>query len=386
MRPSRDLLIVATLFLLLIGFTVAGALRGAELSSQQETFIPYSTHSAQPNGTLALQKWLEAIGYQTARIENETFSVPNNARVLFVFPGRVAYEEYEAQTVLRWVERGNTLIAATPARLAGNDRFLRALRMQTQPVAYAERAALEQPLVALPGAADLTVKTSWALQTDRTDAVQFASAGGQPLIATWVQGRGRVIVVASAFPFSNDGLRNAPNAALVRALLPASGQHPLVAFDEYHLGFTSGQASLQTLLYNTPWGWALLFAAAVVFAYLLINGQRFGRIEPLPIEIARRSPAEYVVSMAGLFRRAGKRQMVLNHYRQQLKRSLGRPYRINAALPDEAFVAELARYRDVDRGALLDTLRGLAQPRVSERTLIQLAEEAIKLRNKSSGG
>jgi hypothetical protein len=386
MRPSRDLLVVVTLFLLLIGFTVAGALRGAELSSQEETFIPYSTHSAQPNGALALQKWLEAIGYQTARIENETFRVPDQARVLFVFPGRVAYEEYEAQAVLRWVERGNTLIMATPAHLAGNDRFLRAFRVQTQPVAYTERAALDQPLAGLAGAADPLVKASWALQTDRTDGVQFASAGGQPLIATWAQGRGRVIAVAAAFLFSNDGLRNASNAALVRALLPAAGPRPLIAFDEYHLGFTSGQASVQTLLYNTPWGWALLFAAVVVFAYLLINGQRFGRVEPLPIEIARRSPAEYVVSMAALFRRAGKRQMVLNHYRQQLKRSLGRPYRINAALPDDAFVAELARYRDVDRDALLKTLRGLARPRVSERALVQLADAAVKLRNKSDGG
>lgn len=385
MRPSRDLLIVATLFLLLIGFTVAGALRGAELSSQQETFIPYSTHSAQPNGTLALQKWLEAIGYQTARIENETFRVPDNTDVLFVFPGRVAYEEYEAQAVLRWVERGHTLIVATPARLAGNDRFLHALRMQTQPVAYAERAALEQPLAALSGTAELLVKTSWALQSDRTDAVQVASAGGQPVIATWDQGRGRVIAVAAAFLFSNDGLRNAPNAALVRALLPAAGARPLVAFDEYHLGFTSSQASIQTLLYNTPWGWALLFTTVVVFGYLLINGQRFGRVEPLPIEIARRSPAEYIVSMAALFRRAGKRQMVLNHYRQQLKRSLGRPYRINAALPDEAFVAELARFRDVDREGLLKTLRGLAQPRASERAMIELANEAVNLGNKLDG-
>ncbi len=194
-----------------------------------------------------------------------------------------------------------------------------------------------------------------------------------------------MVAVAAAFLFSNDGLRHTSNAALVRALLPAAGQRPLVAFDEYHMGFTSGQANLQDLVYNTPWGWALLFTAVVVFAYLVINGQRFGRVEPLPSEIVRRSPAEYVVSMAALFRRAGKRRMVMNHYRQQLKRNLGRPYRINAALPDDEFVAELARYRDVDREALLKALHGLAQPRASERALVRLAGEAIKLRNKADG-
>ncbi|MBI5878022.1 MAG: DUF4350 domain-containing protein [Chloroflexi bacterium] len=385
MRLSRDLLVVGALFALLIGFTLFSAMRRAELESQQSTFIPYSTHSAQPSGTLALQSWLDAIGYRTARIENETFKVPDEARVLFIFPARVAYEEYEAQAVLRWVERGNTLIVTTPARLAGSDRLLRALRITTQPLATAERVPLAQPLAGALDDGGLLLKTSWGVQPDRADYVTYASAGNVPVIVGWAQGRGRVYVASSAFPFSNDGLRTAANAALARALLPAAGARPLIAFDEYHLGFSSGQSSLQNLIYNTPWGWALLFSAVVIFAYLIINGQHFGRVEPLPIELARRSPAEYATSMAALFRRAGKRQMVMNHYRQQLKRSLGRPYRINASLPDAEFVAELARYRDVDRGALLRTLHGLAQPNTSERVLVRLADEAVKLRNKSDG-
>lgn len=385
MRLSRDLLVVGALFALLIGFTLFSAMRRAELESQQSTYIPYSSHSAQPNGTLALQSWLDAIGYQTARIENETFKVPDDARVLFIFPARVAYEEYEAQSVLRWVERGNTLIVATSARLAGSDRLLRALRITTQPLTAVERVPLVQPLASAPDDGGLLLKTSWGLQPDRADYVTYASAGKMPVFVGWAQGRGRVYVTSSAFPFSNDGLRTDANATLARALLPATNTRPLVAFDEYHLGFSSGRSSLQNLIYNTPWGWALLFSAVVIFAYLVINGQHFGRVEPLPIELARRSPAEYATSMAALFRRAGKRQMVMNHYRQQLKRSLGRPYRINASLPDAEFVAELARYRDVDRDALLKTLHGLAQPNSSERALVRLADEAVRLRSKSDG-
>ncbi len=75
MRLSRDLLVVVGLFAVLFGLTVFTAARRAEVESRQETFIPYSTYSARGNGTLGLQRWLEEIGYRTARIEGSTARV-----------------------------------------------------------------------------------------------------------------------------------------------------------------------------------------------------------------------------------------------------------------------------------------------------------------------
>lgn len=378
MRPFRDLLIVIVLFALLIAFTAISAARRAEIEQQQETFIAYSTHSARSSGTLALRLWLEALGYRTQRLENEAFRVPDEARALFVFPPSEAFVEAEAQSVLRWVERGNTLIVAQDSLFNDNNRLIRTLKARVQPISYAERATLEQPLVTT----DVQVRTSAALALERDDFVQYLSASGKPLLVSWRQGRGRVFLTSAPYLFTNDALKDEHNAAVTPALLSGVPRGALVAFDEYHLGFTGESDSLQALLYNTPWGWALLYALLVVFAYLFVNGQRFGRVVPLPREIARRSPAEYVLSMAQLFRRAGKRHMVLQHYRQQLKRTLGRPYRINANLPDDEFVRELAHYRDVNQAELLSTLNELNQPNVSERTLIKLADAAIKLRRK----
>jgi len=384
MRPSRDLLVVGALFAMLIGFTIFGVVRQGEMQSQQNSITPYSTHSSLPSGALALHAWAESLGYRVRRIEFEAFKVPDDAGLLFVFPARVAYEESEAQAVVRWVERGNTLVFVAASRFnANNERLLRALKLGVQPISNAERLPLSQPLAGVPAEPGLLVKTAWGLRPDRSDYVAYAGDGKTPVIAGWAQGRGRVFAFASTYLLSNDGLRDPQNAALARALLPAPGAQ--IAFDEYHLGFNRADGSLQNLIYNTPWGWALLFSALVIFAYLVINGQRFGRVEPLPADMARRSPAEYATSMAALFRRAGKRQMVLNHYRQQLKRSLGRPYRINAALPDEEFVAELARYRELDREALLKVLRGLSQRNTPERALVRLADEAVRLRGKSDG-
>src|SRR5438105_10097988 len=111
MRFSRDLLIVIVLFAVLAVFTVVPAMRRAEIEEAQQTFIPYSTHSAQPNGTLALMLWLEQMGYRTQRIENDTFTPPDEAKVLFVFPARETVADFEAHALLHWVEQGNTLIA-----------------------------------------------------------------------------------------------------------------------------------------------------------------------------------------------------------------------------------------------------------------------------------
>ncbi len=382
MRISRDLLVVVALFAALALFTIVPAMRRAEIEQAQTTFVPYSSHSAQPNGTLALQMWLDQIGFHTQRIENDTFNAPDQARVLFVFPPRQAFADFEVQALLRWVERGNTLIVASRS-LSADDRLQRALQARIVPTTLSDEAELEQPLSS-PTA--VRVSTTSALALSRSDYVEYLSAGGSPLLVAFAQGKGKVFLTSAPFIFTNDGLRNDADAHLVRALLtdiPAGG---LVAFDEFHLGYTGQQQTVQDLLYNRPWGWSIIFSLLLIFAYLSINGQRFGRVMPLPQEIARRSPAEYVQSMAQLFRRAGKRHMVMQHYHQQLKRSLGKPFRISATLPDDEFVDELSRYRDVDRPELSKTLHALAQRDAGERALVKLAAAAIRLRRRPDTG
>jgi hypothetical protein len=392
MRPSRDLLIVLALFAVLIGLTVWSALRRNELEESQNTYTAYSTHSALRSGTLAMHHWLESLGYRAQRIENDTFQVPDDARVLFVFTTQDNFEDYEARAVVRWVEQGHTLIVADQFFLRDEpDRLMRVLQAKTKRLdSYAITATLEQPLWGAASTLAVVVNTQSALVLERPDFVQHLSANGAPVLVSWTQGRGKVFLTSAPYLFTNDSLKNEQNVPLVRALLGNTPTGSVVAFDEYHLGYNNqvtGRVSLQALLYNTPWGWAILFSFVVIFAYIVVNGQRFGRVVPLPQDIARRSPAEYVISVAQLFRRAGKRRIIMQHYHQQLKRSLGRPYRINANLPDDEFVRELARYRDdLDQAALHNTLRALDRLNVNERALVKLADESIKLRNRKSNG
>lgn len=385
MRFSRDLLFFLLLFAVLIGLATIGALQRATSDRQgQEARIPYSTHSAEASGMLAFQSWLEAAGYHTLRIENEAFRVDDNARALVLFDPYIPVSEADTNAIIAWTERGNTLIIAQQYSNRA-DRLLRALRVDLN---FLERrttsASLEQPLQGQLRGAKVNVRAFTSIATERNDYVAYLSAEGKPLLITFPQGRGRVWFASAPELFDNQNLEKDANAALVLAMFSRLQHGSLIAFDEYHLGLVGSAAtqsrSIQQLVFGTPWGWSILYALLIALVYLFVNGKRFGRTVPLPKDIERRSPAEYVTSMANLYRRAGKRGLVARHYHRQLKRLLGRPYRINADLPDEEFVEELGRFRDsFDREALLKTLRALGRQNADERSLVKLADQAIHL-------
>jgi hypothetical protein len=248
---------------------------------------------------------------------------------------------------------------------------------------------LDQPLHGTTISGRILLRTSWGLELTRNDYIQYLSDSEKPLLVSWPQGKGTIYLTSAPFLFTNDALHNDANAMLLLALLSRVPRGSVIALDEFHL-MTGRQptgsgcaASLQTLMICWPWGWAIIYAFAIAGIYLGINGRRFGRVLPLPREVALRNPAEYVLSMSQLFRRAGKRGMIAQHYRRQLKRSLGRPFRVNAELSDEEFVTELAHYRDVDRESLLRVLTALNRPQSSERSLVRLADEANHLPRKA---
>lgn len=383
MRLSRDLIVVVILFVILIGLTVfAASIKRTDPDAASR--LAYSTHNVEANGAQALQRWLEDLGYRTHRIEGDTFSIPNDAHVIFLVNTYASFDERDQRTLLRWVERGNTLILADTASISAPNALMRALQqkgnrfLQTR----ADEVTIEQPILGVSPLMTATVHTWFGLNPERADYVQYLSAQGIPLLISFKQGRGRVWLGSTPYLFTNDGLRDEANAALVGAMFSDAPRDSLVAFDEYHLTAqnvtSASERTLQSLLFGTPWGWAILYALIVAFTYLAINGQRLGRVLPLPQTIARRSPAEYVVSMAQLFRRAGKRFIVQKHYYQHLKRKLAQPYRINPDLPDDEFVATLARHTDrIDQNLLAQTLRALQQ-KMSERALVKFANQAIK--------
>ncbi|MBI4673329.1 MAG: DUF4350 domain-containing protein [Chloroflexi bacterium] len=377
-RPSREVFFLAALLLLLAGFSAFIAIRQAQIEEAEQVFVRYSSHSARDDGTLALYEWASTLGYRSQRIENTAFRVGDQVKLLFVFAPSETIESGEARYLLQWVERGNTLFAADNGSIITNGLF-RALEVKTDALKTSvERVTLTQPL-ADATIQELRVGTIFSgLDTKRSDVVEYIRAD-KPLLLRIPHGRGTIWIASAPALLSNENLRHADNAKFARAILASAPSGSAIAFDEYHLGFKpESENSLLNAIYNTPWGWGLLFTGLILFGYLVVNGQRFGRTVPVQRTLARRTPSEYVISMANLFRRANKRGMVLQHYRHALKRRLGRPFHLSPDVSDDHYVELITRMRpEMDRAALVRILNGLRRTDATEADLVKTVEQAV---------
>jgi hypothetical protein len=116
----------------------------------------------------------------------------------------------------------------------------------------------------------------------------------------------------------------------------------------------------------------MAYALLATVFYLALNGRRFGRPIPLKEDVALRSSAEYVESMADLFQRSGKRSYIGRHYHTNFKRRLAKPYGINPQIDDDAFVRELARFREIDEATLSALLARLRSESLDEAGLVRV--------------
>lgn len=376
-RLTRDSVLLVLLLVLIGGFSVFVAWRNNQIEEGRQVFTPFSTHSSNERGALGLYQWLEQIGYRTTRIENGDFEIGDKTRMLFVLGPTETISRNEASYILNWVERGNTLIFAEDSVFSKNELFS-ALDVSASFESRRNAAQLSQPL-ADAEIGELSADTASALEFNTPEFVVYATGKDKPILARMQRGGGTIWLTTAPQLFTNENLRDEDNAGFAAALIADLPKGSEIAFDEYHLGFKADdETSLSAVIFNTPWGWGLIFAMLVIFGYLALNGQRFGRILPVPRALARRSPSEYVTSMANLFRRADKRGMVLQHYRHSLKRRLGRPFHLNPELEDSRYVEMLERLRpELDRAELARLLNSLRQTDTTEADLVRTIEQAV---------
>ena len=376
-RFGRDLWLALGLLVVLGAISVAAAVQQGRQSAQA---IPLDSQSTAPSGAAALRMWLSGLGYATQPQPRGNFAVPPRTQVLFLLEPVEAPTAAEWTKLDAWVDGGGVLVLAGdgPASLLALSHYTVTLRVAA---GVEGGLALQSPLFQSPPVTTtVDFQPQAYLRVSQPGLVTHLAVPEGPVLVSWPQGQGRVIVSASTYPFSNLGLKQAGNPALVLNLVSLAPAHARVWFDEWHHGQTGGEPIAigpEAWLRASPAGRALLYTLAVVFVALLLGGRSFGRPLPLPNTAARRAPLEFISALAHLGRRAGHSQAVLGQYRQDLKRQLGRRYRLDPALADDIYVQRLAAYdARLDAAALRRLLERLRQPHVAERELVQLAAEA----------
>ena len=372
--PRRDIILLVGLFVALAALIGLGPGRSTNSLGSNA-----SSHVSQPGGALALHRWLEALGYRVERLEYTAFALDSASDLLVVLGPRERYSDDEAKAVRAWVEAGGTLLVAEerPGRSAPAAPLLAAFNLtvdKAQDGAPITVAPVLQPVLGDPAATRLDVRTASVIGAGAASAA-LAGTVANPVLVGLRQGEGYIFASSALHPFPNLGLRDHQNAAMLLNLLRRVPPGGRVVFDEIHHGFV-GEASLRTLVLGTPWGWAALYGCLVGAGYLALTGRRFGRPVPLRAETARRSSAEYLESMAGLLRRAGKREHLRDHYRASFKRRLASRYGLSPDLDDTALVAAITQAHPSQAQTVAGLLARLARPPADEAALLKLVAEA----------
>jgi len=373
---SRDARLGIGVVLLLVLVATFTALQ----KKTEEQYPPLSTISATPDGALALKLWVKGLKYDVDEEVLANFAPPKNTSILFMleplFP-----TDGDMKSVDQWVENGGTLIAIGGqygmfSLIDHYKFFFNFLPSDTGPF------TIETPLLDSPASLDLkNTKTAVALGSERNDYVALISHQDQPVLVSFEQGQGRVILGTITESFTNAGLKQPGNPELVLNILALARNKGTVWFDEWHHGVQSGAQILgpTEFLRRTPVGRALLFITFAIFLSFLLQGRAFGRPIPLPQEIKRRGALEHVTGIANLSRRAAHRSAVMLQYHNQIKRKLGQRYRLDPGMDDEPYVNTLSGYNPaLDQEELLNILKRLKHKNISETEMVQLAVDAAK--------
>ncbi len=366
---------IGIILLLIVVTTFATLQRGTG-----EQYPVFSSISPAPDGALALKLWVKELRYNVNEDVLANFAPPEDASIMFMLEPLFPTEE-ELAAVDEWVEDGGTLIAIGERygmySLIDHYKFFFSYLPDNTGV-----PSNETPLLDSPSALDLSnMNIRIALGSDRGDYVTLISFQDQPVLVSFEQGEGRVILGTVTQAFTNAGLKLPGNPELVLNILALAKNKGTVWFDEWHHGVQSGEQVLgpTEFLRRTPVGRALLFVAFAVFIAFFLQGRSFGRPIPLPQEIKRRGALEHVTGIANLSRRAAHRSSVMMQYHNQIKRKLGQRYRLDPVMSDEDYVNTLAGYNpSLDKNELLNLLKRLKRTNLSETEMVHLAGEAAK--------
>lgn len=385
MKFSRDAWLAIGLLSTLI--VIMSFVAFGQQSKDQNQKLPALTSlSSAPDGTLALKLWLQQINYTVLEDVISLYQLPKSAKIILVLQPSF-FQPDELKVLDNWVKAGGTLIAAGDSygMFDLENHFDFDAKLFDQPP---QRISVGTPLFTNPKI-DTTIPLpasgfpdlSYYLISTRPSYLPYLVASNQPVLVSFDLGKGRVILSSTAYAFSNIGLKQAGNPELVLNLLGLARVKGPVWFDEWHHGIQGAADAVgpENWLRNTPLGRSVLFVVLVIFLALVFQGRGFGRPVPLPHELKRRGALEHVTAMANLSRLAGHRQAVLKQYHHELKRTLGRRYRLDPSLPDAEYVATLTRYNPaVDGPALSSLLNRLQQKNLSESEMVKAATDAAK--------
>lgn len=348
------------------GIAVAVAVVGGGGNDTGRALDPTSTS---PTGTKALVDSLRALDVPVA--VDVGAPGPRTTALLVLVDGMT---DAQRRAVSSWVDAGGTLVLADPDSPLNPYRAARPTILglvQRDLSRHCDEPALQQVgHVLVPHAGLLKV---------RTPAVGCFTSGSDAWLVTETQGRGNLVVLGGADPFTNGSLGAADNGLLAVTLLAPNRNGRVQVLPLPVPG--GGRKTLADLVAaNVKLALVQLGVAFVVFA--LWRARRLGRpvLEPRPVEIPG---SELVAAVGRLFQRAHARARAAEVVRDGARRSLAGRLGLAPDASVREVADEVARRTGRPPDEVGDVLAG-PDPR-DERALVAIAQEVEALNREVNG-
>lgn len=323
MRPSRYWLVVALLFAILCiaTFLVLQARLDAGKGLPE-----FSVLSGDENGLATAATVLRQLGFRPVALTRPIQHTQHQGLLLLIEPEQrtmlgisPGLGDKDAQGLLAWVARGNTLVLMT--------RTSTTLHQQLGVEVIAEGTkSTEERKVYL---AEPTEVGGFIEPVDRyTVAVRALGVEGKDLVqgsdgvplwyvgdkpGAWLvpHGDGRILVIADSSLWTHRGLVRQDNVLLLYNIARISAVDGRVFFDEYHHGIRSGGGYWDYFRYHRL-NWLVLQVLAVVGVAAWSVAVRMGPPRPTPLA-SRTDAVDYAAAMARIYQRAGVQHLLAEH-------------------------------------------------------------------------
>jgi hypothetical protein len=296
--------------------------------------------------------------------------------------GEDALSKGDAQSLLNWVERGNTLLllgrTTTPLHKALSVAVIEGDKREEEafhPVDLGAAGGFTEGIMHLSVGARATLRAP-------DDALPLWWLGDRPGAVLLRRSKGRILIVADARLLTREGLVRSngeprdDNVVFLANVAAMAARDDKVYFDEYHHGLRSGGGFWGYLEYHSERATPLLILLVLVVAGWMW-AVRLGPPVPTP-QTAGADAVDYASALARLYQKTAARRLLGRTLVRSFLGELTRHLRLRRnALPAEI----LAAWRLHDPGPamtrLQTLLRGVGELRrgeVSERQLLAWAQ------------
>jgi hypothetical protein len=374
-RNTRAILLLAVLFLLLVGINFFFFVDNRDLQENEQTGNR-SSYRSTPYGTLAFYTLLEESGYPVTRLETPFTTLKGrediSTLVIIAPPPTARFAEEEFESLTDWVEAGNLLIVIDrEIEVAVGDVDISTHSGSTQ-----ANVRTFQPTVYTRGVNNAAF-SGYAnrVTVDSHDVTYHMGDDRGAVLADSKAGTGRVVLLTDPFVVANNGIAEGDNVVLALNLFTERNQGR-IAFDEYHHGYgVASSGGVMSYFEGTPVPWMLWQTALIALLIVYSYGRRFAR--PLPLVRERRTTnLEFVSSMANITRLARATDLamksVYSEFHKRLCRYSGLPSKTDTARL-AAVAARRAKTDENELRRLLERCEEVAGGRpASDAELLQL--------------